>query len=38
VSGLLEEEEFSREALEALRLQIDEKLAEDTTVKKGTKR
>jgi BlaI family transcriptional regulator, penicillinase repressor len=34
VSGLLEEEEFSRDALEALRLQIDEKLTEGTRVKK----
>lgn len=35
VSGLLEEEEFSRDALEALRLQIDEKLTEGKPVKKG---
>jgi BlaI family penicillinase repressor len=35
VSGLLEEEEFSRDALEALRLQIDEKLTQGTTTKKG---
>jgi predicted transcriptional regulator len=34
VSGLLEEEEFSRDALEALRLQIDEKLTHEPMVKK----
>jgi BlaI family transcriptional regulator, penicillinase repressor len=38
VSGLLEEEEFSREALEALRVQIDEKLTQDTKLTKGRKR
>jgi len=37
VSGLLEEEEFSRDALQALRLQIDEKLSQGTTLKKGRK-
>jgi len=37
VSGLLEEEEFSRDALQALRQQIDEKLNENTTIKKGRK-
>ncbi|HWO12309.1 MAG TPA: BlaI/MecI/CopY family transcriptional regulator [Polyangiaceae bacterium] len=35
VSGLLQEEEFSRDALEALRLQIEEKLTEGTTIEKG---
>jgi predicted transcriptional regulator len=38
VSGLLEEEEFSRDALRALRCQIDEKLTEDPTTKKGRQR
>jgi BlaI family penicillinase repressor len=39
VSGLLEEEKFSREALEALRVQIDEKLTQDMDKsKKGAKR
>jgi BlaI family penicillinase repressor len=38
VSGLLEEEAFSRDALEALRRQIDEKLSHDPTVdNKGKK-
>ena len=39
VSGLLEEERFSRDALESLRAQIDEKLGQnDKKEKKGSRR